>query len=302
MSNALVFPGQGAQYVGMGKANAERYASARAVFEEADSVLGFPLSTLCFEGPAEELDRTVISQPAIYTASAAAMAAAREARGELPEASFYAGLSLGEYTALHAAGALSFADGLRLVHKRGEAMQAACDAAPSGMASVIGMERAALEAVVEEARGDGVLVLANVNSPQQIAISGSNEAVERAAEACRAAGAKKVVVLSVAGAFHSPLMAPARDQLAAAVEATALAAPSAPVVNNVDGQARTDPAELKQALLDQLTGAVEWVTCVQTMVAGGVETFHEFGPGKVLTGLLRRINRPSKGVSNDVIE
>lgn len=315
MSTAVVFPGQGAQYVGMGKGNAERFASAREVFERADAALGFSLSRLCWEGPQAELDRTDVSQPAIYTASAAAMAAWRELAGsdgaadtstiqkagDPPDAVVAAGLSLGEYSALHYAGALTFEDGLKLVRARGEAMQAACDAEPSGMTSVIGLERAQLEEIVQQAAGEGVICLANINSPQQIALSGALPALEKAGELARAAGAKRVVPLTVAGAFHSPLMAPARDQLAAAVEAVAMSAPMMPVLANATAEESIDPAVIKARLLDQLTGSVEWVGCVQRMVALGAERFCEVGPGKVLTGLLRRIDRGVKGVSVDEV-
>jgi len=299
---AFTFPGQGAQYVGMGKANAARFPAARAVFDEADSVLGFRLSTLCFEGPQAELDRTETSQPAIFTASVASLAAWRAHAGDaVPAASVAAGLSLGEYTALYYAGALSFADGLRLVRERGLAMQAACDAIKSGMTSIIGLARDQLEKIRDEASAAGVLCLANINSPEQIALSGSMPALERAGELARAAGAKRVIPLAVAGAFHSSLMQPARERLERALASVRVAAPRIPVVSNVSAQPTTDPAAIKDALARQLTGAVEWVGCVERMRAMGVQAFYEVGPGKVLTGLLKRIDRAAEGKSIDEV-
>ncbi len=305
-TTAIVFPGQGAQYVGMGQANAENWDCARKVFEEADAILGLPLSQVCFEGPAEQLDRTDISQPAIFTTSVAALAAYKERHGKLPDCALTAGLSLGEYTALHHAGALSFADGLKLVRARGEAMQAACDVAPSGMTSVIGMARELLEEICEEVRTQsptlGVICLANINSPQQIVLTGDLTALALAGELAQAKGAKKVIPLTVAGAFHSPLMAPAADMLARALDETEIKAPCIPVVCNVTARPTTDPAQIRQLLLDQLTHPVEWVRGVEAMIAAGVETFVEFGPGRVLTGLLKRIDRSKTGKSIDLVE
>lgn len=299
---AFTFPGQGAQYVGMGKVNAARFPAARAVFDEADSVLGFRLSTLCFEGPQAELDRTEISQPAIFAASVASLAAWRAQAGDrVPTASVAAGLSLGEYTALHYAGALSFADGLRLVRERGLAMQAACDAIKSGMTSVIGLARDQLEKIRDEASAGDVLCLANINSPEQIALSGSMPALERAGELARAAGAKRVIPLAVAGAFHSSLMQPARERLERALASVPVTSPRIPVVSNVSALPTTDPVAIKDALARQLTGAVEWVGCVERMRAMGVQAFYEVGPGKVLTGLLKRIDRAAEGKSIDEV-
>jgi [acyl-carrier-protein] S-malonyltransferase len=281
----------------MGQANARQFAAARELFAQADAILELPLTRLCFEGPQSELDRTDISQPALYTAALAALAAYRERHGELADGVCAAGLSLGEYTALCAAGAIDFADGLRLVRARGAAMQSACDRIPSAMASIIGLERATLAEIVEQSRGSDVLVLANINSPQQIAISGSLAAVERASTAATRAGAKLVVRLQVAGAFHSPLMAPAAEQLAAAIAAVDFRRPRFPIASNIDGNLRHEPEDLRSALRAQLTGTVEWVACVAAMRAAGATTFYEFGPGKVLSGLMKRIDRQANAVA-----
>ncbi len=299
---AIVFPGQGAQYVGMGLANVEGYDAARAVFEHADQVLGLPLSKICFEGPQDQLDRTDLSQPAIFTASVASLAAYEQRHGELPDAAVTAGLSLGEYTALHHAGAISFAEGLRLVRARGEAMQAACDAEPSGMSSVIGLSREQLQEICDEASEQGVICLANINSPQQIALSGNFAALDVAERLAQEKGAKRAIRLQVAGAFHSALMAPAADMLSNAIETAEIRAPRIPVVSNVTAEPTVDPLRIRQFLLEQLTCPVEWVRSIQGMAEDGVETFLEFGPGRVLTGLLRRIDRSRSGKSVDVVE
>lgn len=302
MSAAIVFPGQGAQTVGMGQQVAGAFPEAREVFERADAALGFSLSTLCFEGPQDELNRTEISQPAIYTASAAIRAAYVARHGALPEASVTAGLSLGEYTALFHAGAIDFEAGLQLVRARGVAMQAACDAQPSGMLSIIGLDRAAVERIVAEAGASGVICLANINSAMQIAVSGSHEALAVCARLAEEAEAMRVIELQVAGAFHSPLMAPARDQLAEAVASAPIVAPRIPVVSNVTAGPVSDPEQIRGLLLDQLTSPVEWVRSIEGMIAGGAATFYELGPGKVLTGLLKRIDRKVKGVAISTVE
>ena len=286
MTVAFLFPGQGAQAVGMG---ANAYAgspAARAVFDEADAALETPLSRLILEGPAEELTRTENAQPAMLCVSAALLRAAEERLGgAMPRPAFVAGHSVGEYAALVAAGALSLADGLRLVRTRGELMQAACDETPSGMAALIGL---ALEPALRACEGTGAQV-ANVNSAEQTVIGGPNAALEQAIANAKEAGARRAIPLDVAGAFHTEAMRPAQGAMDAALERAAIAAPSAPVVANATAQPLSDPEELRGELSAQLCGCVRWMQSVEYIASAGVTRFIEFGPGKTLTGLAKRI-------------
>ena len=298
--HTLLFPGQGAQFVGMGKDLAEAFPSAREIFERADEVLGFGLSKVCFEGSEEELNRTDVSQPAILAHSWAVfevLSKSEKGRALLESGTVAAGLSLGEYSALCAAGAMRWEDGLRLVRARGRYMQEACDAQPSTMASIVGLDDEAVIAAVEKAKAAGVVVAANFNAPGQVAISGEVAAVERAMELAKEAGAKMTVQLAVAGAFHSPLMEPARERLAAEIEATEFSQPRIPVIANVDATEHSDPAKLKANLVSQLTAPVLWAKSMQSLVDRGCNDFTEIGPGNVLAGLLKRVARKANRAS-----
>ncbi len=288
---AFLFPGQGAQSVGMGRQLAATNPAARRLYEEAGQILGYDLAGLCVNGPVERLNSTVISQPAIFVTSLAALEELRRTEPDtLNQCTAAAGLSLGEYTALTFAGALSFADGLRLVQRRGAAMQAAADATPSGMVSILGMEPERVEALCAEARPTGRLEIANLLCPGNIVVSGDKaacEAVERLAEA---AGGR-TVRLAVAGAFHTEIMKPADEALAAALEGVPLQAPRVPVWSNVDAQPHTDPAEIRRLLVQQVLRPVHWEQTMRNLLAQGVDRFYEIGPGRVLAGLLKRVQR-----------
>ncbi len=288
---ALFFPGQGAQHVGMGRKIATLYPKALELYERAESILGFDLAKLCFEGPAEELDSTVISQPAIFVTSLAAL---EKLRADSPEivlgCEFTAGLSLGEYTALVFASAMSFEDGLRVVKRRGEAMQAAADATPSGMVSILLLDRAQVEQICEEASGHGAIQIANYLCPGNLVVSGDNAACERAAELAVAAGGK-AIPLAVAGAFHTHIMRPADEALADALNEVEIRTPEIPVVSNVDAQTHSDPGEIRQLLIRQVVNPVRWEDSMKLMLGEGCTEFYEVGPGKVLKGLLKRISR-----------
>lgn len=282
---AWVFPGQGSQESGMGRDLYEAYPVARDLFDRADSVLGRPLTRLCFDGPADELGKTFNAQPAIYATSLVCLAVAREV-GALPhEPAFVAGHSLGEYTALAAAGALQFDDGLRLVEQRGRLTQAAADARPGGLAAVLGLDEAATEAVCAETGAE----LCNINSPGQLVIGGPNEVLAKACALATQRGARRAIPLDVGGAFHTSLMQPAVAGMTKAIAATEIAAPRVPVVANDSARPISDPAAIGEELLYQLTHPVRWVQCVEYMVAHGATTFIEIGPGRVLTGLIKRI-------------
>jgi [acyl-carrier-protein] S-malonyltransferase len=287
---ALVFPGQGAQAVGMGKSLAEASPEARAVLAAADAALGFPLTRVCFEGPIEELTRTEVSQPALYAVAVAALRALEARLGGPLDAACAAGLSLGEYTALTAAGALPFEDGIRLVRRRGELMQAACDAHPSGMASLLGVGPDVCEQACAKARADGpgVVVVANINSPQQTVIAGDHAALERAMAIAKQLGARRAVPLTVAGAFHSPLMQSAADGLRDAVATAALRPARFPVVSNAWAKPVQQPDEIRKALVEQLTSPVRWVQGSAAMHALGARRFLELGTGTVCAGLLKK--------------
>jgi len=283
MKRAYVFPGQGAQFSGMGKELFETSKEARARFEEADEVLGFALSKTMFEGTTDELKATRVTQPAVFLHSMAAVAAADAFTPDMT-----AGHSLGELSALVAAGSLNFSDGLRLVSKRAEAMQKACEAEPSTMAAVLGLADEKVEEICAET--EGVVVAANYNCPGQLVISGSVPAVEAAAAKLKEAGARRALILPVGGAFHSPLMQPAAAELKAAIEATEFHVPVCPVYQNVTAEASTDPQTIQKLLIEQLTAPVRWTQSVQKMVEDGASSFTELGPGKVLQGLIRKIH------------
>jgi [acyl-carrier-protein] S-malonyltransferase len=293
MKTSFVFPGQGSQFVGMGR---DLYASspaARAIFDEADKVLGYSLSKLCFEGPEEKLNDTEYAQPAILTVSVAYLEALREKlreRGEVLEPAFMAGHSLGEYTALVAAGSVSFADGLRLVAERGRLMKEDGERTPGGMAAVIGLSYERLVKVVKEASSEGVVVIANSNSPVQTVISGEVAALLKAMDLARKEGAAKVARLAISIASHSPLMQHAGMQLTHLINNIHLTDPLVPMVANVTGTVLRTAEDVKRELSDQLCKPVAWVASVRQMVEDGVGTFVEVGPGQVLSGLIRRIS------------
>ena len=287
---AILFPGQGAQSVGMGAALCERHPAARAVFEEADDVLGYSLSTLCFEGPADQLIRTDRAQPAIYVTSVAAVRALEEAGGlDRDGYGAAAGLSLGEYTACWFADVFSFADGLRVVQRRGTAMQEACDLEPSGMVSLIGADRDKAEAVCDAARGDGVLVVANLNSPGQVVLSGSHGACGRAQEAAKELGIRRAIPLKVSGAFHSPLMATARASLETTLSDADIRDARVPVYSNVTATPTRAGDEIRSLLARQVVSPVLWESSMRQLVADGMSSAAEPPPGTVLAGLMKKI-------------
>lgn len=282
---AYVFPGQGAQFSGMGKDLYENSELARTLFAQANDILGFDIQSIMFEGTEDQLKQTNVTQPAIFLHSTILAACL----GASFRPDMVAGHSLGEFSALVANKTLSFEDGLRLVAKRAAAMQKACELAPSTMAAILGLEDDVVERIC--AQIDGVVVPANYNCPGQLVISGSLEAIDSACAQLTAAGAKRALVLQVGGAFHSPLMEPAREELAAAIEATQFATPICPVYQNVNAQAVTDPAHIKANLVTQLTGAVRWTEIMQNMLADGCAEVIEVGPGKVLQGLFKKVDR-----------
>ena len=289
---AFLFPGQGAQSVGMGRQLVETVPAARQLYDQAGEILGYDLAKLCFEGPNEELDTTVHSQPALFVTSLAALESLRQESPDVVLAcEMAAGLSLGEYTAMVFAGVMSFEAGLRLVQLRGAAMQEAADATPSGMVSILGLERVQVEQLCQQARGDGVLEIANLLCPGNIVISGTNAECERAAELAEKAGAIKAVPLAVAGAFHTTIMSPAVERLAAALADVPMRKPSLPVVSNVDARPHDDPEEIRQLLVRQVVQQVRWEDSMRYLLDSGCDLFYEIGPGRVLRGLLRRIDR-----------
>jgi len=290
--NGFLFPGQGAQYVGMGKSLCERFPAARAIFERANRLLGFDLARICFDGPAEELTKTDISQPAILACSMAALAAMGN-----PPCTASAGLSLGEYTALVSAGAIDFDLAVPLVHDRGRWMQEACDERPGTMASIIALDRASVERAAADASAAGTVAIANINCPGQIVISGEIAAVDKACEIARQLGAKMAIKLNVAGAFHSPLMEPARLKLAQRLESVEIREPRFTVVSNVTGKPVQSPGQIRDHLARQVTNPVLWEDGMRYLLGTGIREFAEIGPGKVLAGLMKRID-PSAVVTN----
>jgi len=285
---AFVFPGQGAQFVGMGKDLYDNNPLAKELFEKANDILGYRITDIMFAGTDEELKQTKVTQPAVFLHSVIKAMTL----GDDFKPSMVAGHSLGEFSALVAAGALSFEDGLKLVYARAMAMQKACDKAPSTMAAIVGLADEVIEGICAEVSKEGcVVVPANYNCPGQLVISGNIEAINEACEKLKAAGAKRALPLKVGGAFHSPLMQPAKDELQAAIEKTDFSEPKCPVYQNVDGKPHTDPAEIKANLIAQLTSSVRWTACVQNMIADGADDFTECGPGKALQGMIGRIDK-----------
>ena len=285
---AFIFPGQGSQAVGMGKELFEKHAIARQTFEEADEALGYKLSQVCFEGPEEQLRLTEITQPAILTVSAAAL---RVLEGRIPKPSFVAGHSLGEYSAHVASGTMSFADAARTVRHRGKYMQEAVPVGVGAMAAILGMELEKVAAVCRDAAQGEVCAPANINSPEQIVISGNAAAVERGAKLADERGAKRAKLLPVSAPFHCSLMKPAQDRLEADLNALKMQKPMYPVACNVEASLVSDEQRARATLVGQVTGSVKWEQCMRLLIGEGVQTFVEIGPGKVLCGLMRQIDR-----------
>ena len=291
---AFVFPGQGAQFVGMGKDLYDNNPLAKELFEKANDILGFRITDIMFSGTDEELKQTKVTQPAVFLHSVISALC----MGEDVAPDMVAGHSLGEFSALVAAGALNFEDGLKLVYARAMAMQKACEAAPSTMAAIVGLDDATIENVCTEINTENnVVVPANYNCPGQLVISGNVEAVKATCEKLKEAGAKRALLLPVGGAFHSPLMQPAKDELQAAIEATTFNTPKCAVYQNVDAQAHTDAEEIKANLIAQLTASVRWTQEVQNMIAAGATDFTECGPGKVLQGMIGKIAKGNDAVT-----
>ncbi|MBP6643316.1 MAG: ACP S-malonyltransferase [Flavobacteriales bacterium] len=288
---AYVFPGQGSQFIGMGKDLYDAYSNARIWFEHANDILGFNLTDIMFKGTDEDLKRTNVTQPAIFLHSVVKA----KVMGDAFKPAMVAGHSLGEFSALVAAGAMEFSDGLKLVAARANAMQKACELQPSTMAAIIGMEDDKVEAICKEI--PGVVVPANYNCPGQLVISGSVEAVNAACEALKAAGARRALVLQVGGAFHSPLMEPARVELQTAIAFTPIVDPRCPIYQNVDARAHKDPARIKANLIAQLTAPVRWTQIMQNMLADGAKKVVEVGPGNVLQGLFNKVDKEVETVA-----
>lgn len=293
---AYVFPGQGAQFVGMGKDLYDHSPQAKDLFEKANEILGFRITDLMFEGTDEDLRQTKVTQPAIFLHSVLLA----KSLGDDFKPEMVAGHSLGEFSALVAAGALSFEDGLKLVYQRAMAMQKACEIEPSTMAAIVGLEDGIVEEVCKSI--EEIVVPANYNCPGQLVISGSIEGIDKACEELTKKGAKRAIKLPVGGAFHSPLMEPARAELAKAIEETAIAKPICPIYQNVNASPCSDPAQIKENLIAQLTAPVRWTQTIQNMLADGVSSFTEVGPGKVLQGLVKKIDRQVEAISINSFE
>ncbi len=288
---AYIFPGQGSQFPGMGKDLFDQYEIAKKLFNQANEILGFDLSKIIFEGAKEDLQQTSVTQPAIYVHSVILS----KVMGDNFNPDAVAGHSLGEFSALTAAGAINFESGLKLVSKRAEAMQKACDHEPGTMAAVLGMEDSLVEKICAET--EGIVVAANYNCPGQLVISGAVPAIEMACESLKNAGARRALILPVGGAFHSPLMEPARIELANAIDTTSFKAPRCPVYQNVVAKAVNDPLEIQKNLIDQLTAPVKWTQSVNEMLKSGTTSFIEVGPGKVLQGLVKKISKEANAAS-----
>lgn len=288
---AFLFPGQGAQHVGMGKSIVEKSPAARALFDQASEIVGYDLAQICFEGPAEKLDTTEVSQPAIYVTSLACLEVLKAEQPDVvANCKMTAGLSLGEYTALVFAGAMSFADGLRVVQKRGQAMQAAANATPSGMVSLLLLDREKVLELCQQASDVGQIQIANNLCPGNIVVSGAKAACEKIAGLAPGIGGR-AIPLTVAGAFHTSIMKPADEQLAAALAGVEIRPPRIPVVSNVDALPHSDPAEIRQILVQQVLNPVLWEDSMRYLMAQGITQMYEIGPGKVLKGLMKRIER-----------
>lgn len=288
---AFLFPGQGAQHIGMGKSIAEKYPAAKALFDQANQILGYDLAQICFNGPAEKLDTTEISQPAIYVTSLACLEVLKADQPQIVESCVLtAGLSLGEYTALVFAGAMSFEDGLRVVQKRGQAMQAASDATESGMVSILLLDREKVQELCDQASDVGPIQIANNLCPGNIVVSGAKKACQKIAELAPAANGR-AIPLTVAGAFHTDIMKPADQQLAAALANVELQTPRIPVISNVDARPHSEAAEIRDILVRQVLNPVLWEDSMRFLMADGITQMYEIGPGKVLKGLMKRIDR-----------
>ena len=298
MNTAFIFPGQGAQTIGMGKDFADQFLVAKDIFEKADNILGYKLTDICFEGPEDKLNSTIFSQPAIFVTSAAILEVLRsnEKTSRItPDVT--AGLSLGEYSALYAAGAMSFEDGLRLVQKRGEAMQAAADSSKGGMVSILKLEGEKLDELIKEAAQDQILVASNFNCPGQVVLTGQIEACERAVELAEKFGAMKAIPLKVAGAFHSEMMSPAANSLKEALINSDIRTPNTKVIANIDAEYYSDAQSIISGLTTQLVQPILWQKSMEKLLAQGCDTFYEIGPNRVLTGLMKKINRKTKVIN-----
>ncbi|MEE9371296.1 MAG: ACP S-malonyltransferase [Sedimentisphaerales bacterium] len=304
MKTAFLFPGQGAQAVGMGAEIARAFDVAAQVYKKADDIIGFNLSRICFEGPAEQLNSTTISQPAIFVTSAVILEVLRTELATCQiKPDVTAGLSLGEYTALYAAGVISFEDALTLVAKRGQAMQAAAEMKEGAMVSIIGLDEDKVNQLCVEASEGGILQAVNFNCPGQIVVSGSKAASERAEKLAEKYGAIKAVRLDVAGAFHTEMMSTAADALKVALEKTEISEPSdVKIIANINSEYYKESSEIAQGLIKQLTNAIYWQKCMQKLIDESIENFYEIGPGRVLTGLMRRINRKTKVINVSTLQ